>query len=118
MGSAPRQVQVRTIDLDGKDAGKPASASQGLLPPLTEPSPGLWTALSFDDQLYVAARAGGKILYSQPGSSGWKSLGAAPAGPGWLQLFSPHSIKLWAEWCTVNRGPARAQVRQTRDSVD
>jgi hypothetical protein len=111
-GDRPEDIQAREVDLDGKGAAAPVSL------PHIDGSPDLWAVLSFDGRLHVAARSGDRILYGEPGWTAWKQVGTSAAGAGWLQLFSPHSIKLWAEWCVVNRGPLRTQLLQTRDGID
>lgn len=111
-GEGLEEVQVREVDLEGKGAAAPTN-----LPRLTG-SPDLWAVASFDNRLHVVAREAGKILYSESGWTAWKNVGASAPGPGWLHLFSPHSIKLWAEWCVADRGPLRTQLLQTRDAID
>ena len=111
----PEDVQAREVDLEGKGPAEPTK-----LPSLPKgsPAPDLWAVVSYDGRLHVGARQEGKILYSEAGWTAWKQVGTSAPGPGWLHLFSPHSIKLWAEWCVVDRGPLRTQLLQTRDALD
>jgi hypothetical protein len=111
-GDGPEDVQAREVDLDGKGLGKPTDL------PSMNGSADLWAVLSFDGRLHVTARRGDSIFYSEAGWTAWKAVGTVSPGPGWLHLFSPHSIKLWAEWCTVNKGPHRTQLLQTRDAIE
>lgn len=114
----PLVFLARVVDLDAKQA--PGAAAPKALPAVTpESKPDLWAVRWFHGGVHVAMRDKDTIRYAAPVSHAWKEVGATTSETkGWITLYSPHPIKLWAEWSIANRGPVRTQLVQTRQEEE